>query len=247
MFLIGEKYTCLNHDLLCSFISVFVSLDLIVPHFQHLSLHRKKSKTSKRNSGGIVIYIRDYLVTDKSLFCESEDDILWLRLDGKLFSLENDLFVGLSYIMSERSGRFNLIEHNVFDILSEYIACKHNHTNGQYNILLSGDFNSRTSVNRDYIDFDTSGEFLSLPDDYTADRVRPRVSQDNGHTNNNGIALLEFCKQTGLRILNGWCGPDDVVGKYTFVGSRGCSLVDYVLASEPILDCITSFKCKLQI
>ena len=72
-----------------------------------------------------------------------------------------------------------------------------------HNILLSGDFNSRTSVNRDYIDFDTSGEFLSLPDDYTADRVRPRVSQDNGHTNNNGIALLEFCKQTGLRILNG--------------------------------------------
>ena len=92
-----------------------VSLDLNVPHFQHFSLHRKKSKTSKRNSGGIVIYIRDYLVIDKSQFCESEGDILWLRLDGKQFSLENDLCVGLSYIMSERSGRFNLIELNVFD------------------------------------------------------------------------------------------------------------------------------------
>ena len=44
------------------------SLDLNVPHFQHFSLHRMKSKTSKRNSGGIVIYIRDYLVNDKSLF-----------------------------------------------------------------------------------------------------------------------------------------------------------------------------------
>ena len=85
------------------------------------------------------------------------------------------------------------------------------------------------SVNRDYIDFDTSGEFLSLPYTYTADRVRPRVSQDNGHTNNNGIALLEFCKQTGLRIINGRCGQDDGVGKYTFVGSRGCSLVDNAL------------------
>ena len=54
-------------------------------------------------------------------------------------------------------------------------------------------------MNRDYIDFDTSGEFLSLPaDDYTADRVR--VSQDNGHTNNNGIALLEFCK-----LVYVWC------------------------------------------
>ena len=89
----------------------------------------------------------------------------------------------------------------MFDTLAEYIAVIHNHTNGQYNILLSGDFNSRTSVNPDYIDFDTSGEFLSLPDDYTAGRVRPHVLQDNGHTNNNGIALLEFCKQTGLRTV----------------------------------------------
>ena len=75
-----------------------------------------------------------------------------------------------------------------------------------HNVLLSGDFNSRTSANRDYIDFDTSGEFLSLPDDDTADRVRPRVSQDNGHTNNNGIALLEFCKQTGRAVRpRRWC------------------------------------------
>ena len=175
-------------------------------------------------------------------FFESEDDMLWLRLDGKLFSLENDLCVGLSYIMPGRSGRFNSIEHNLFDRLAEYIAVIHNHTNGQYTILLSGDFNSRTSVNPDYIDFGTSGEFLSLPDDYTAGRVRPHVLQDSGHTNNNGIALLELCKQTGLRVLNGRCDQDAGIGKYSFVGSRGCSLVDYVLAPEPIFDFITSFK-----
>ena len=113
------------------------SLDLNVPHFQHFSLHRKKTKTSKRNYGGIVIYIRDYLV------------ILWLRLDGKLFSLENDLFVGQSYILPERSGRFNLIEQNVFDRLSESIVyIIHTHIQDQYNILLSGDFNSRFSEPR---------------------------------------------------------------------------------------------------
>ena len=42
--------------------------------------------------------------------------------------------------------------------------------------------------------------------------------------------------------MNGRCGDDSGVGKFTFVGSRGCSLVDYVLVSESIFDLITSFK-----
>jgi len=59
--------------------------------------------------------------------------------------------------------------------------------------------------------------------------------QDKCHTNSNGTALLDFYKQTSLRILNGRCADDDGIGKYTFIGSRECSLVDYVLGSESIL------------
>ena len=53
--------------------------------------------------------------------------------------------------------------------------------------------------------------------------------------------MLDFCKQTSLRILNGRCAEDAGIGKYTFIGSRGCSLVDYVLVSESIFDLISSF------
>ena len=37
-----------------------------------------------------------------------------------------------------------------------------------------------------------------------------------------------MCRQTGLRILNGRVGNDLTIGKCTFVGSRGSSLIDYV-------------------
>ena len=36
----------------------------------------------------------------------------------------------------------------------------------------------------------------------------PRFSEDAGHTNNNGLLLLDFCKQTGLRIMNGTVGNE---------------------------------------
>ena len=62
--------------------------------------------------------------------------------------------------------------------------------------------------------------------------------------NNNGNLLLEFCKQTGLRILNGRVGRDANIGKYTFFGyrSRGSSLVDYVLCSDSVFKYISSFE-----
>jgi len=99
-------------------------------------------------------------------------------------------------------------------------------TDGHCNIILSGDFNSRTSDCSECIDYDLDNDLLLLPDDYVFDISRPRFSQDKGHTNGNGTALLDFCEQTSLRILNSRCADDVGIAKYTFIGSRGCSLVD---------------------
>jgi len=90
---------------------------LNVPNFQHFCLHREKRKHSNRDSGGIIVYIKDTYVNDKSLFFKSEDEILWLRLDGNIFFLDNDLFIALCYVVPENSGRFNLQVQNVFDRL----------------------------------------------------------------------------------------------------------------------------------
>ena len=62
----------------------------------------------------------------------------------------------------------------------------------------------------------------------------PRYSETKGHVNNNGLLLLDFCKQTGVRIMNGRVRCDREIGKYTFVGSRGSSVVDYALSSQDV-------------
>jgi len=174
--------------------------DLNVDDFDHFVLHRTRHANSKRDSGGIVIYIRSTFVNDNILFFESEDDIIWLRLDGKPFNLADDIFVGLCYMMLEGSSRFNAEERNVFDRLLDSVAFIHNSTNGKCNIILSGDFNSRTSGNPDFVSLDTNEPYACLPDDYSADAFYPRFSQDKGHSNSNGVAFVDFCKKTGLSI-----------------------------------------------
>ena len=53
--------------------------------------------------------------------------------------------------------------------------------------------------------------------------------------------LLDLCKQTGLRILNGR-SCDDKQGRYTYIGPRGSSLVDYVITSQNLIQHVGTFK-----
>ena len=68
-----------------------------------------------------------------------------------------------------------------------------------------------------------------------------RASEDKGY-NRYGSQLLDFCKETGLRIVNGRIGNDKGVGKCTYVGSTGKSLVDYVIASQCLFSAIRTFN-----
>lgn len=58
----------------------------------HVNRNLKKRNT-KRNSGGLILYIRNELVTDDTLFMTDSDDLMWVRLDGKLFNKQEDIYL----------------------------------------------------------------------------------------------------------------------------------------------------------
>ena len=211
--------------------------------FQHFQLNRTLNKQgAKRNSGGIIAYIRNELVTDKTLFLQDSDDILWLKLDGNLFNLSDDVFLCLIYNVPEGSSRQGLLDNmNLFDRLSDHMIHIKNLTDNKCQFLVCGDFNARTSDLADYVQDDTAVHILDLPDDYSTDLPLKRVSEDKGF-NRYGSELLDFCKQTGLRILNGRAGVDGNIGKCTYVGSAGRSLVDYVIVSQEIFSLVDNFS-----
>ena len=54
--------------------------DISVNNFEHFVLNRKDIKPgSRRNSGGIILYLRNNLVSTDTLVFTSEDDFLWVK------------------------------------------------------------------------------------------------------------------------------------------------------------------------
>ena len=56
-----------------------------------------------------------------------------------------------------------------------------------------------------------------------------------------GKLLDYFCRFNGLCICNGRLGVDCGVGKYSFVDSTGCSVIDYVIVNPSLLQNICEF------
>ena len=106
-------------------------------------------------------------------------------------------------------------------------------------ILLCGDFNSRVSNEDDFID-DDSNQFLPVSNTYLVDKpVLQRENQDD-KIDKKGKDLLDFCISSQIRLLNGRIFGD-CYGKFTCYTPNGASVVDYVMASESLLENILYF------
>ena len=96
-------------------------------------------------------------------------------------------------------------------------------------VILMGDLNSRTSLAKDYISNDNN-QHIHVPPNYTEDRdIIQRKSQDSvKHACSFGNKLIQMCKSTSLKIVNGRVFGDSE-GKFTCHQWNGSSVVDYVL------------------
>ena len=241
------KTLFLNNDIImftehwgCSFTNFAVN------GFTFFELNRTEIKqNSKRLSGGIIIYIKDSLIklnknTELSIK-RQDDDIIWLTLSPEYFWVDSTLHICLCYNVPAGSSREAMINSNMFDRLLNYVAELKSKYGDECSIMICGDLNARVSDMKDYVYEDNAHHMCPLPDDYIADRELGRGNTDNG-INANGYLLIDFCKQTGLRIANGRVGRDAGVGECTFVGARGSSMVDYVLVSQDLLSKFSSFS-----
>ena len=92
--------------------------DISVNHFEHFVLNRRHIKAgSRRNSGGIILYIRNKFVSKNTLVFTSEG-----KIDKSVLSAENDLYVCLCYVIPDDSSRQSMVESNIFDRLVDSVV-----------------------------------------------------------------------------------------------------------------------------
>jgi exonuclease III len=121
---------------------------------------------------------------------------------------------------------------------------------GQYNIILCGDINARTSNISDIVMEIEGSEGLNMYHQIECDvnqtmfpteMCQKRVSEDTGKSNTYGRKLIEMCKSTNIRIVNGRAYSDQK-GKLTRIETTGCSVVDYCICDSKGYTCIKNFR-----
>lgn len=174
-----------------------------------------------------------------------------MKLSKDDFNLEKDLCIALIYVTPVGSTRQNHIYEDCFQLLVNDIA---EFEESGYEVLVAGDLNARTSTSKDYVEHDVGNQYVPLPDDYVSDCDAyddfpyARASEDGGNTNEYGYRLLDVCKETGLRIVNGRVGADRGIGKLTCHVRQGSSVVDYVLTRAEYFHNITEFDvCDINV
>jgi len=158
------------------------------------------------------VYVRDKFVLNDTLYFQSQDDILCIKLAADKVNLQNDVYICLCYVIPENSSRQAFVTTHTYDRLLDFYTGLIIKYGDALNFILCGDFNSRTSNLPDFVTDDNASNFGFLPEDYCADVSLTRQSLDNGILNNYGTQLLDICKQSGLRILNGRVGDDRNIG-----------------------------------
>ena len=97
-------------------------------HFYRKTVHR----IAKRNSGGLIVYIKDGIQLIKNVF----DCMIWPRLDKTFFKMSEDIYYCAIYIPPENSRFHQLYDIDIFKILEMDITEYSN--KGQ--IVVAGDF-----------------------------------------------------------------------------------------------------------
>ena len=105
--------------------------------------------------------------------------------------------------------------------------------------MICGDMNARSGSQQDFISNDEI-DHVPLYDDYNIDiSSLPRQSKDS-IIDARGRSIIDLCTGNQLRILNGRCFGD-MFGQFTCFTLNGCSVVDYSIVSESILNQILYF------
>ena len=167
------------------------------------------------------------------------DSIVWIRIKPGVIC-DQAVFFACCYIPPENSQFYNENDIDLYQRLENSI-CKYK---SEGTIFIFGDFNSRIGMRDDVIlndDIsDTVLDTLSAVIDYRADENLSKRNSLDKQVNQFGRKLIDLCKTTGIRVVNGR-HQGDPCGNFSFYNARGTSLIDYLLTEGSQLSNVADF------
>lgn len=243
----GHVSKCVG-DKLCDpeFLSLLEGTDIIglgelhaerevsVPGFISI---KQKIRTKKflgpKIAGGIAVLVREEVKDLVQVLENSNEDSIWIKINSKKYGGKNDIYVGTYYVSPDSNSERNRKNYDFLSAINNEVT----YFSKKGPILLQGDFNCRTGVEKDFVGFDKSDLDLGIEN---FDNQIVRNSEDK-KINPRGRDLLDICKLNDFLILNGR-KTGDIFGNFTSHNWNGSSVVDYGIASNQIFDNICNFS-----
>ena len=234
-----------KHDIMC--LSEVQCGECDIPEidgYTSFKLCRKINKKINRFFGGIVIYYKNDLRPGIQFLMNTSIDYVWLKFNKSFFNMAEDVFMCVMYIPPENSSYYKTRDVETFNAIEDDIVKYRD----KGSLVLIGDMNARTNSMSDFIENDTVAHdnvglnAFEFDDIYEPDIVaQRRTSQDIVPSCTRGRQLIELCKSSQLRIMNGrWLG--DSMGNYTCHQPGGSSVVDYLITNESNMKNLVYFK-----
>jgi exonuclease III len=208
-------------------------------NFVETAVYRNKKKSATMFSGGLVLYVRSTLREGITFIPPTSSEYMWIKLKKDFFNTAEDIFVCFAYINPENSTYTSDI-----DVLHQIQLDIANFKNTGKCILM-GDLNGHTQTQNDFssLDNDSDSNYIPLPLNYNADTSMARKIHDTRPPDNRGKEILELCKASNMKIINGR-KFGDTNGRFTCYSRNALipSVIDYTIVDSDIFQEVTYFK-----
>ena len=208
--------------------------DIDLPGFKALVSNTTIPRTDKacRISGGITLLYKAEYEKHISIAKKSEN-LLWCKISKDLLSTNAYLFICGVYIPPEKSVYF---DNEIFEELENDIIS----FSSKGKTMILGDFNARTSKLEDFVS-KNGNNFIT---DASENCMLPKNRENfDNNINNHGRQLINICKNTDMRIINGRTKGDSL-GRPTFHGRNGTSVIDYIICDQDTFQRVNNFIVK---
>ena len=231
-----------NHDILC-LLETHISHDEPIVHIDGYTItpHCRKISANNRYFGGMLIFIKNSIEKGVKIGKNFDEDVLEVTLKNDFFGLNKDYKFLFTYASPINSPYTKSRPENLLGKIETKYICSED------SVSIMGDLNGKTGVCEDFIR-DSTDEHS--PINMTMYNKNPTnafpLSRQNVDTNiidEQGRLILDLCKSSDLRILNGRITGDQR-GNFTRYPSNLSdkpSVIDYALCSESMIGQVKSF------
>ena len=199
--------------------------------------HCRKLSGNNIYFGGMLVYIKTSIRSGARIRRNFDDDALEITLLKNFFGLDKDIKILFTYASPINSCYTKARTTNMLDKIETHFI------DGGDNFIIMGDLNGRTKLGEDFVrDYSDDHSPINVPF-YKKDSYLKRRNMDDHIIDAQGKLILEICKNSTLRILNGRT-IGDTSGKFTRYPVNlfdKPSVIDYAICSQSLLEEIPYF------